>query len=297
MPLELLEKFYELINELRQKGVKMKDIANYINLSSSVVSALYSTVLPTFINNKEKLGAEEALDYAISQVNNVSKKKLLITISDIYQRLLSLKPNQEYSPTDTFIATLDRFVKKVDNTIFNYLGIYNSYSLSSARDALKVEPFILSAGDSGEISVVRKNAYNTINTGVAIVANGHSMYILLNESNENQLALVTIYLQLPFYEKATFLRGLYITLDYNRNPIGRRILFVKKSNLTDSPELETMEGEILDKETLNDEMKAYYDYVSGTSDVIKMCSIPFPKFDLDDLIMEKMILSTKSYGH
>lgn len=126
---------------------------------------------------------------------------------------------------------------------------------------------------------------------MAIVANGHSMYIMLNESDETQLALVTIFLQLPFYEKVKFLRGMYMTLDYNRNPIARRILFVKKSDTTDIKNFDNIESKIIEKENLEAEFRLYYDYVSGASDIIKMCSIPFPQFNYEDLITEKKILS------
>ncbi len=114
------------------------------------------------------------------------------------------------------------------------------------------------------------------------------MYIMLNESDESQLALVTIYLQLPFYENVKFLRGMYMTLDYNRNPIARRILFVK--NESPPIDIESLTGRIIEKDEIDNHLKVYYDYVSGSSDVIKMCSIPFPQFNQDDLITEKKIL-------
>ncbi|MBB4034822.1 hypothetical protein GGR21_000709 [Dysgonomonas hofstadii] len=284
---DLLKEVYKQINDLRQKGIKMKDIANHIDMPSSVVSAIYSTVLPAYLNNLEKLGKNEALDYAISQVNNVSKKRLLASITDIHTRLSSFIPHISTPGKGTFINSLDKFSKKSDDIALSYLGSYDSYSLSSARDALKKEPFILENGEMGQINVVRKNAYNSLNSGIAIVIHGYSMYIMLNESDESQLALVTIYLQLPFYENVKFLRGMYMTLDYNRNPIARRILFVKNESPID---IESLTGRIIEKDEIDNHLKVYYDYVSGSSDVIKMCSIPFPQFNQDDLITEKKIL-------
>jgi len=267
----------------------MKDIANYIDMPSSVVSAIYSTVLPAYLNNLEKLGENEALDYAISQVNNVSKKRLLASIADIHTRLSSFIPHISTPNKGTFINSLDKFSKKSDDIALSYLGSYDSYSLSSARDALKIEPFILENGEMGQINVIRKNAYNSLNSGFAIVIHGYSMYIMLNESDESQLALVTIYLQLPFYENVKFLRGMYMTLDYNRNPIARRILFVKNDHPAG---IDNLSGRIIEKNEMEDHLKVYYDYVSSSSDIIKMCSIPFPQFNQDDLITEKKILLT-----
>ena len=56
---------------------------------------------------------------------------------------------------------------------------------------------------------------------------------MFNERDLPQFALVTIYLQLPHYEFPTMLKGLYLCLDYNHNPIARRIVLVKQSDSTD----------------------------------------------------------------
>ena len=45
-----LKEIYERIAFLRQKGVKMKEMAEQANMSPSVLSALYSTVLPAYFN-------------------------------------------------------------------------------------------------------------------------------------------------------------------------------------------------------------------------------------------------------
>ena len=290
MLFELLEELYEIINHLRRKGVKMKDIATHTHLSPSVVSALYSTVLPAFINNRNSLGQEEALDYAMSQVNNISKKRIKTLIPAMYQQLQSFNPVQDAKDI-TFIDMLGKFTEKADEISTDYLGVYDSYSLSSAGDTLKIEPFVLSGGEAGEIKVFRRSAYNSINSGIAIVANGHSMYIMLNESDQTKLSLVTIYLQLPFFEKATFLRGMYMALDYNRNPIARRILFIKRNDLPDTIDIDSLKGELIQKDKLDTALITFYDYFSDTSDSIKMCSIPFPKFNQEDLLSEKKILS------
>jgi hypothetical protein len=43
-----LREIYDRITYLRQKGMKMKDIAGCIDFAPSVLSALYTTVLPGF---------------------------------------------------------------------------------------------------------------------------------------------------------------------------------------------------------------------------------------------------------
>lgn len=43
-----LEDIYKRIEYLRNNGVKMKEIADWIHMAPSVLSALYSSVLPTY---------------------------------------------------------------------------------------------------------------------------------------------------------------------------------------------------------------------------------------------------------
>ncbi|MFY0255557.1 hypothetical protein ACDQ55_16560 [Chitinophaga sp. 30R24] len=297
MAVEFFEEVYELINVLRQKGVKMKDIAGHVNLQPSVLSALYSTVLPTFGNKQKELGDEEALNYALSQVNNISRKRLLKSIPQIHESLKLFSLDKKTVSGETFIQSLENFTQKTDEAACSYLGLYDSYSISSARDTLKIEPFILTNGENKSIKVMRKSAYNLVNTGVAIIANGQNLYIMLNESDESQLALVTIYLHLPFYQNAQLLRGIYMALDYNRNPIARRILFVKKSDSPNEESFNSLEGKIVEKTDLAAELSMYYDYVSGISDTIKMYSVPFPKFNQEDLVTEKKVLSSFNQLH
>ena len=45
-----LEDIYKRIEYLRNNGVKMKEIADWIHMAPSVLSALYSSVLPTYLN-------------------------------------------------------------------------------------------------------------------------------------------------------------------------------------------------------------------------------------------------------
>ena len=112
--------------------------------------------------------------------------------------------------------------------MYNYSGIYISYSLSSSSNALKVEPYLITPADSNDhVKVVHMSAYNTTHFGTAVFNNHQNAYIFFNEREAPQLALFTIYLQLPMYDFPHLLKGLYLCLDYNRNPIARRILFIK----------------------------------------------------------------------
>ena len=85
-----LTDIYERLNLLRHEGVKMKDIAAHAGISPSVLSALYATVLPEFCRQLPEKGFDEALDEALTQVNNLSRKRLFELLDDLHARLLDL---------------------------------------------------------------------------------------------------------------------------------------------------------------------------------------------------------------
>ena len=83
---------YKRIEYLRNQGVKMKEIADYTNMAASVLSSLYSSVLPTYLSGINKgENEEDALDYALSQVNNISKKRLLGNLQELKTQLFRLE--------------------------------------------------------------------------------------------------------------------------------------------------------------------------------------------------------------
>lgn len=289
---ELIE-IYKRIEYLRNNGVKMKEIADHTQMAASVISSLYSSVLPTYIGEVKKgIAEEEALDYALSQVNNVSKKRLLGSLESMKARLLELEPPQEGEKRKSlFWEMMAKESRASAQKANNYSGIYMSYSLSSAADALKVEPYLIAASENNEyVRVVHMSAYNTTHAGVGLFNNHTTSYILFNERECPELALFTIYLQLPMYDFPQMLKGLYLCLDYNRNPIARRILFVKQSDSTDMDEFLTLKGEIIPKDKITEDLMPYYDYTCRPGDYIKTCTVPSPSLNTQDLEREKKML-------
>ena len=194
-----LPEIYRRIEYLRNKGVKMKEIADHTNMAASVLSSLYSSVLPTYIGCiKKGNNEEEALDYALSQVNNVSKKRLLGNLKELKEQLYALEPavatGQKENP---FLDMLSEEMLRSVQDAYNYSGIYISYSLSSSTNALKVEPYLITTSENnGYVKVVHMSAYNTTHFGTGIFSNHQNSYIIFNERESPQMALFTIYLQL-----------------------------------------------------------------------------------------------------
>ena len=73
--MDKLVSLYERMKKLREAGVRMKDISEETGIASSVLSSLYSSVLPTYINLLSGgCGTGSALDQGGQQVNNVSER-------------------------------------------------------------------------------------------------------------------------------------------------------------------------------------------------------------------------------
>lgn len=288
---EFLE-IYRRIEYLRNKGVKMKEIADRIDMTPSVLSSLYTTVFPAYFEAVKKSSPDDALDYALSQVNNVSRKRLLANIATTRQLLAEFEPEEGVERAGSpFVGMLGEEMLQSTHKAAPYCGLYMSYSLSSSTDSLKIEPFLLTVADNGEyLKAGRISAYNTIQWGVGIVSDYRNLYLSFSETPAPQLALVTIYLQLPLHDRPDMLRGLYLTLDYNHNPIARRIVFVRCSEQTDPDSFLELKGEIVEKENLTTEQQVFYDYTCQAGDYIKMCSVPSPRLDCSDLTREKKML-------
>ena len=289
---DLLE-IYKRIEYLRNNGVKMKEMADYTNMAASVLSSLYTNVLPTYISMLKKGDtAQEALDYALAQVNNVSKKRLLGNLEELKEKLFELEP----APTsglkeNPFLNMMNEEMPRSAQEAYNYSGIYISYSLSSSSNTLKVEPYLITPSEKNDyVRVIHMSAYNTTHAGIALFNNHQTAYLMFNEREMPQMALFTIYLQLPMYDFPHMLKGLYLSLDYNRNPIARRIVFVKYSDSTSMEDFLELKGKLVPREELTDELLPFYNYTCQPGDCIKTCTVPSPQLNELDLEREKKLL-------
>lgn len=86
---------YRRIEYLRNNGIKMKEIADCAGMAPSILSSLYTTVLPTYFEELKNCSHEEALDHAIVLVNNISKRRLLSILPELLERLGKMEPNMQ----------------------------------------------------------------------------------------------------------------------------------------------------------------------------------------------------------
>ena len=118
---ELIE-IYKRIEYLRNNGVKMKDIADRIDMAPSVLSALYSSVLPTYMELLHTHTSEEALDEALALVNNVSKKRLLGNLNSTKLLLMEMEPEHREDASGNPLLKL----------LEEQMNLYRKYSITVA---------------------------------------------------------------------------------------------------------------------------------------------------------------------
>ena len=94
---QLIE-IYKRIAQLKREGIKMKDIASATHLVPSVLSALYATVLPVFCAKVELLGFDGALDEALSNVNNLSRKRLMGMLDELHVQVMQFQSLHSFAP-------------------------------------------------------------------------------------------------------------------------------------------------------------------------------------------------------
>ncbi len=291
-----LKEIYERIKFLRGKGVKMKEIAAQTGFTPSVLSALFTTVMPEYFKNKDKgMPEDEALDGALVWVNNVSKKKLLGQLDKMKAALFAMDAAPKAASGDADNMHRDIIAHAMKGAVDGctaFSGMYMSYSVSSSSNAMKMEPYLITpSADGGYVEVVHNNAYGSTHHGFALMNGLSHMYIMFNENRPPQLALFSICLKLPMYERPPYLRGIYTCLDYNHNPIARRILFVKASDSTSREDFLNAKGCLKQYEELDDRERLYYKYTCGGEDVVRMRDVPSPRMTDDDLLAEKELLA------
>lgn len=245
---------------------------------------------------------DEALQEALMWVNNVSKKKLLGSIADLKSSLFAMEaapPAQTERTTNPFLDSLAENMGNAVSHIAAYAGIYISYSVSSGNpNVMKIEPYFIAPSANGAyVEVGHNNAYGATHWGAAMMNGLNHLYLTFNEFSGAQLTLFHICLKLPLYDKPPFLKGVYTCLDYNYNPVARRILFVKHSDCADREAFMALKGELKIFDNLSDEEKRYYEYTCGAGDIVRMCNIPSPQMTEADLALEKRFCPCKDLRH
>ena len=258
MGMDKLGMLYLQLRKLRAGGVKMKDIAQAVGMQQSVLSSLYSSVLPTYTAlTDEGVDAVDALDKALKNVTSVSKRRLLTSVDDLYSRVCAV--------SQSLIGDCETSV-----SLFG--------DLEPVADGDKVQRVYCRTVSGGCIE------------GVVLFSPFEAGYMLFNECRDVPFALKTDCLRLPVMSFPHYIKGISLGHDYNCNPVVRRIILVREGDGIAFDEFTGLKAEAVDGSKLDGDLKAYYDYTCGKDDVVRSMIFTSPGKGVDDLLREKDML-------
>ncbi|MFI3314933.1 MAG: hypothetical protein R3Y04_04660 [Rikenellaceae bacterium] len=288
---------YEKLKELRNKGVKMKDISLTCKVTPSALSSLYKTILPAYIENiANGYEQNDALEESLSHVNNVSKRRFFDLITDL-ERLLDgvsvVRSGNTLVEGGLFYDDLKREALKHASNSFDYSGFYLGYSRCAYKDALQIEPMMIISPQHGEAmyKIACMNAQNQIYWGNGMFTNHQISYIFLNEQINSQMGLKVAYIQLPMFDSPKMIRGVYLSHDYSRNPLSRRVVYVKQEDIS-LDEFEKLSLQVKGVAELNTKEQSYYTYSCEIGDyILSSLSMASPDADIEELEHEKKVIN------
>jgi len=181
------------------------------------------------------------------------------------------------------------FIKKQAEYSYEYItkyfqGIYYFYYLSSDTDELKGDPFIIKPNILEKIVEVYKgNSKSSVNYfGIALLNNNHTITIQLAEKNDSPEEYIQLVVSIPFIRKVEYFRGIFSNLNFARQPIARKVVLHKVSELC---EWEIFDALPVKQFSRNDEEKIpqIERYLCAEFAKIECYALPKPTFKFTDL--------------
>ncbi len=287
-----LSKIYARIKELKAGGVKMKEMAEAVELAPSVFSAMSSTVLPLYQSAIEQgRDHQEAIDSAIAQVNNVSKRRLLGNLDKIYSALMKFKCGDMLGDRgDTLVETISLRLPKGKELGSAIEGLYICYRQSEdLRRELVAEPYLLRR-EEGTLEFYIKRVDGRVVQGIALHMGEGNISLMSKGDGVDSSKLEVTMVRLSAEGYYSLIRGITLGYDSSDNPLSRRVVLVR---LSDSREMECLE-ELEAKVVARDDNQLLYDYLCSGDDAIRLYSLPNHTVNFEDLSKEKEIISILS---
>ncbi|MBK8946083.1 MAG: hypothetical protein IPM32_12545 [Ignavibacteriae bacterium] len=291
------KEFLELIEKLKKKGMKKKEIAASLNIPAPVLSSLYKTVLPKiaevdiFLNSKE---LDEKLDEAFSLVNNLSKSKVTISLDEY---LIDLKKLLKFSKNDSIQFDYIKNLKKHAEISYdfikqNYQGIYYFYYVSTDSYTIKRDLFLIKENKLHKIiECFKGNVKSRVQYyGIVNMIGTHTLSLHASEKNFPPSEYLLINMSLPSVRNVEFFRGIFSSLTYARQPIARKFVMIKISDSTDDYNFNNYEVNFFDNENC-EEIKEISEYLKSFDSKTECHLVTSPSFDIQDLKKELDFIS------
>lgn len=279
----------EYTNQLIDKGYRKKDVAALLETPAPVFSSLFKTILPILAEiSPEDSNPEEKIQFAFSQVNNMSSSKTLQVLEGYVSRLeVAVNKNLIQQDQDYFSLVKSQARDSFDFIKEYYEGLYEFYYVASDQDLVKREPFLIRANLIDKVIEVRKGnklSSSLYYKGIAFLSAHHTLTCQIAEVNDNPQEHIMLHLSIPFIRKAEFLRGIILALNYACQPLARKVIIKKVTSKWEDFCYDEIESKHYQPDN-SEEIKEIHQYLT-TNERVECFSIPNPKFNLLDLIQE-----------
>ncbi|MCG8307425.1 MAG: hypothetical protein MI975_08540 [Cytophagales bacterium] len=285
---EIIE-FQQLIKSYRAAGIRMKRIADQLSVQPSVLSALYTTVFPEIVKQGPAPFDLNYVEEAFRKVNNVSVK----FIEKLGPAMRSLK-QLDKTGTIAHRSELEKWFENLNRHYNNsyekigaqFDGIYHCYTISSNQNKLKQDVLLITSNESAKTIKVKKGNKRSGNSfaGYLTITNELQVSIQLINSTDQLKESETIYFNLPIVKQPTVIMGILSGLDYNRQPISRRIVLQRLSINGNSIDwFNVFEVQFIDDESLDEDQYLIFKFLNNKQSTIRSFSLPDPLYSISDL--------------
>lgn len=136
------------------------------------------------------------------------------------------------------------------------------------------------------VECYKGNAHSRIRYGgIGVLVNMHTLSLHLVEENDKPEEYMMMNLSIPFIRNMGYLRGIFNTLNFARQPIARKMIIMQVSDSCDDKTYNQMEVVFYDKPS-DVEHPEIMEYLYSPKSITECHMISSPKFDLGDLTRE-----------
>ncbi len=284
--------FQEQVSLLQDKGMKKKEIAQYLELHPPVFSSLMNNI----INKTANLEGEEeeislAIQKAFNGVNNISEYKIKRSIENYIEKLKEIETKQHTVNNDP----VNRLLEFINNSPNKYLkslnGIYHCFYISSSGYLVKKEPFMLKIEDNTKLMAYKGNNNSTYRyTGFGYISNKDILTIQLIEEDSLHPDHFLINFYIPPSPDFSSLRGISLSMSNNYMPISRKIILQKTELNMSYSKYHSLETTYYPPNTNQNEYAKIIDYLYKHNSHMECLPIPQQSFDEKDLQKELGIM-------
>jgi hypothetical protein len=295
--------FLEICHKLKQAEFKKKDIAKVLEIPAPVLSSLLKSVLPSIavINtDSSNQEIEREITNAFLMVNNLSRTKIEKRLPEDILKLTTLLENKDFTRHEG--PSYLNFLSKQSELSFNYLskyfpGTYYFYYVSSDTYQLKGDPFLIKPNYIEKIIEVYKGSKHSSVTyfGIALLNNNHTITFQLAENHDSPEEYLQIVVSLPFIRKVHYLRGIFSSLNFARQPVARKMILLRYSDLIDPEVFRQLPVKRFNSES-KVEIPEIERYLNSDDAKIECRALSKPTFDFEDLDHETSMFDKHKHG-